>query len=226
YTPKAATSDTLISTTNMASYVTSSPNGARHSAVYPIISTDSKPYPQQFYATPSAIMPPSTTATSYLPPLTLASSFDQSLLMAAQTSILPQDNHPTYVTNSQEGRNILSTTAPATGSGSTNSQIPLKDANGRFPCLHCTKTFKQKRYLARHMLRHTGDRPYTCVLCQHTFSRSDILKRHFRECSIRRGNPTGATHLSHSRASQAYRNKKVQPRQNAVRRRGNISQLS
>lgn len=39
-----------------------------------------------------------------------------------------------------------------------------------------------------------------CVLCKDTFSRSDILKRHFQKCSIRRGNPTGATHLSHPHA--------------------------
>lgn len=39
-----------------------------------------------------------------------------------------------------------------------------------------------------------------CILCRDTFSRSDILKRHFQKCSIRRGNPTGASHLSHSQA--------------------------
>lgn len=39
-----------------------------------------------------------------------------------------------------------------------------------------------------------------CVLCKDTFSRSDILKRHFQKCSLRRGNPTGATHLSHPQA--------------------------
>ena len=46
----------------------------------------------------------------------------------------------------------------------------------------------------------TGDRPYMCVLCRDTFSRSDILKRHFQKCSLRRGNPSGATHLSHPSA--------------------------
>src|SRR5271167_666765 len=53
----------------------------------------------------------------------------------------------------------------------------------------------------------TGDRPYMCVLCNDTFSRSDILKRHFQKCSVRRGNPTGASHLSnpaaHLKKSQA-----------------------
>lgn len=39
-----------------------------------------------------------------------------------------------------------------------------------------------------------------CVLCKDTFSRSDILKRHFQKCSLRRGNPTGASHLSHPHA--------------------------
>jgi hypothetical protein len=46
----------------------------------------------------------------------------------------------------------------------------------------------------------TGDRPYMCVLCKDTFSRSDILKRHFQKCSLRRGNPTGVSHLSHPQA--------------------------
>ena len=39
-----------------------------------------------------------------------------------------------------------------------------------------------------------------CVLCKDTFSRSDILKRHFQKCSLRRGNPTGVSHLSHPHA--------------------------
>lgn len=46
----------------------------------------------------------------------------------------------------------------------------------------------------------TGERPYQCCLCQETFCRSDILKRHFTKCSLRRGNPTGATHLTHAQA--------------------------
>lgn len=48
-------------------------------------------------------------------------------------------------------------------------------------------------------------RPYTCGLCKDTFSRSDILKRHFQKCSVRRGNPSGESHLSHSRANKKSR---------------------
>src|ERR1700760_4927781 len=53
----------------------------------------------------------------------------------------------------------------------------------------------------------TGDRPYMCVLCNDTFSRSDILKRHFQKCSIRRGNPTGANHLAHQRRNTGNGNR-------------------
>ena len=52
-----------------------------------------------------------------------------------------------------------------------------------------------------------------CVLCKDTFSRSDILKRHFQKCSLRRGNPTGASHLSHS---QAYLKKSQQRPQKSL----------
>lgn len=52
------------------------------------------------------------------------------------------------------------------------------------------------------LLSDTGVRPYSCGLCRETFSRSDILKRHFQKCSVRRGNPTGQTHLSYSRAAK------------------------
>ena len=55
-----------------------------------------------------------------------------------------------------------------------------------------------------------------CILCKDTFSRSDILKRHFQKCSIRRGNPTGATHLSYSHSHL----KKQQQQQNAKKQAG------
>ncbi|KAJ5907562.1 hypothetical protein N7495_000244 [Penicillium taxi] len=113
----------------------------------------------------------------------------------------------TQVVGSQGRRGILPSVpgraTPVTNgvNGSAkNTTIPAKDADGKFPCPHCNKTYLHAKHLKRHLLRHTGDRPYMCVLCKDTFSRSDILKRHFQKCSIRRGNPTGATHLSHPQA--------------------------
>jgi len=143
--------------------------------------------------------------------------------MGHQPSLLQDTDQPTHVVGSQGRRGILPSApgrpAAPTGTGaSKNAVIPQKDADGKFPCPHCTKTYLHAKHLKRHLLRRkfnifyllpfdtltawldTGDRPYMCVLCRDTFSRSDILKRHFQKCSIRRGNPTGASHLSHPQA--------------------------
>ncbi|KAL6860134.1 hypothetical protein ACO1O0_004160 [Amphichorda felina] len=128
-----------------------------------------------------------------------------SSLMQPQ-SMVHEGEQPTHVVGSQGRRGILPSApgrpaAPAAGTGAPKSTvIPVKDADGKFPCPHCTKTYLHAKHLKRHLLRHTGDRPYMCVLCRDTFSRSDILKRHFQKCSIRRGNPTGVSHLSHPQA--------------------------
>lgn len=132
---------------------------------------------------------------------------------------LPDGDQPTHVVGSQGRRGILPSApgrpaAPQAGTAAAkNTVIPVKDADGKFPCPHCTKTYLHAKHLKRHLLRHTGDRPYMCVLCRDTFSRSDILKRHFQKCSIRRGNPTGASHLSHP---QAHVKKNQQAQQKAA----------
>ncbi|KAL2753425.1 hypothetical protein ACRALDRAFT_2029265 [Sodiomyces alcalophilus JCM 7366] len=139
---------------------------------------------------------------------------------------LPDGDQPTHVVGSQGRRGILPSApgrpaAPQAGTaGAKNTVIPVKDADGKFPCPHCTKTYLHAKHLKRHLLRHTGDRPYMCVLCRDTFSRSDILKRHFQKCSIRRGNPTGASHLSHPQA-HVKKNAAAQQKAAALAQEGN-----
>ncbi|RMJ14093.1 hypothetical protein CDV36_006239 [Fusarium kuroshium] len=185
--------------------------------------------PPQAYGT-SAMMPQATTTASHPQPIApapaggrgppvlrpmppggimsqpgVSSPYGPSSLMQPNP-VLQEGDQPTHVVGSQGRRGILPSApgrpaAPAAGTGGTkNTVIPVKDADGKFPCPHCTKTYLHAKHLKRHLLRHTGDRPYMCVLCRDTFSRSDILKRHFQKCSIRRGNPTGASHLSHPQA--------------------------
>ncbi|KAI0478815.1 hypothetical protein GGR56DRAFT_672806 [Xylariaceae sp. FL0804] len=185
--------------------------------------------PQQGYPTTSSMMPQTSVAASHPQPIApapaaarppvlrpmpaggvmpqsgLPSPYSGSPMMPQHQSLLQDSDQPTHVVGSQGRRGILPSApgrpAAPTGSGaSKNTVIPQKDADGKFPCPHCTKTYLHAKHLKRHLLRHTGDRPYMCVLCRDTFSRSDILKRHFQKCSIRRGNPTGASHLSHPQA--------------------------
>lgn len=144
----------------------------------------------------------------YTSPLTPFPAFNPATPMPGQPPhqyIPSQEPEPIHVVGSQGRRGILPSVpgrppvSNSVASAAAKSMIPQKDEEGKFPCPHCHKTYLHAKHLKRHLLRHTGDRPYTCHLCKDTFSRSDILKRHFQKCSIRRGNPTGANHLAGQR---------------------------
>ena len=48
-----------------------------------------------------------------------------------------------------------------------------------FPCTQCSKEFKQKDKLLRHIQSvHTPIKPYSCEFCNMAFSRKDELCRH------------------------------------------------
>jgi hypothetical protein len=64
-----------------------------------------------------------------------------------------------------------------------------------------------------------------CVLCHDTFSRSDILKRHYIKCSVRRGNPTGASHLSHPQA-HVKKNAAAAAQQKAMGTEGDVNNVN
>lgn len=49
-------------------------------------------------------------------------------------------------------------------------------------CDYCQKTCKIKTDLIRHMLIHSGKKPYKCNYCQKTFAQSSNKNRHERKC--------------------------------------------
>ena len=64
---------------------------------------------------------------------------------------------PTHVVGSQGRRGILPS-APGRppvqqSNGGKPTLIPTKDADGKFPCPHCTKTYLHAKHLKRHLLR-------------------------------------------------------------------------
>jgi len=47
-----------------------------------------------------------------------------------------------------------------------------------FECQFCGKFFKQKAVLARHVRRHTGEKPFKCTVCPLAFPRKSTLTYH------------------------------------------------
>lgn len=137
--------------------------------------------PQHGYGTTSSMMPQSSVAQSHPQPIApapatrppvlrpmpaggvmpqsgMSSPYGQSPLMPQQQSILQDQEQPTHVVGSQGRRGILPSApgrpAAPTGAGAAkNTVIPQKDADGKFPCPHCTKTYLHAKHLKRHLLR-------------------------------------------------------------------------
>jgi len=140
-------------------------------------------YPQQQYRTSASMLPHSSAAMSHpqaiapapaqnrnmpqplrpMPPNGLHNGMQQSMQSPygqnnnfMQSGMMDTNEPPTHVVGSQGRRGILPSAPgrPAVGPGSTkNALIPPKDADGKFPCPHCTKTYLHAKHLKRHLLR-------------------------------------------------------------------------
>jgi hypothetical protein len=178
HTPRTpATPNTPGSANTMGNF----PQIGGQSRGYQMMPSNNYQQPPQPYRTSSSMMPQSSTAMSHPQPIAPApaqsrlpqtlrpmppnglqhlggmpSSYGQNNMMQLQ-----EMEPPTHVVGSQGRRGILPS-APgrpavtATGTGSTkNAMIPAKDADGKFPCPHCTKTYLHAKHLKRHLLRRT-----------------------------------------------------------------------
>ena len=52
--------------------------------------------------------------------------------------------------------------------------VPVRIGHGQFACPFCRKIMKSSHNMKRHILTHTGERPFECVHCEKSF----ILKHH------------------------------------------------
>ncbi|KAI7882683.1 hypothetical protein K492DRAFT_176171 [Lichtheimia hyalospora FSU 10163] len=73
---------------------------------------------------------------------------------------------------------ITTTTTTTTDTTSTNTM--RHDDSRPFACPMCSRAFKRKHDLQRHVRVHTGAKPYACLCCKKAFARTDALKRHLR----------------------------------------------
>lgn len=115
------------------------------------------PAPVQGGRTPQALRPMPPNGLQHMQG-GMSSPYGQSNMMP-QSSMMDNMEPPTHVVGSQGRRGILPS-APgrppvtATGAGAAkNTMIPAKDADGKFPCPHCTKTYLHAKHLKRHLLR-------------------------------------------------------------------------
>lgn len=65
-----------------------------------------------------------------------------------------------------------------TRSSSSNNNKEGNKNVGRYPCTHCSKSFDFRFKLIEHMRIHTGEKPYSCSICQKTFRIAQSLRLH------------------------------------------------
>jgi KRAB domain-containing zinc finger protein len=67
------------------------------------------------------------------------------------------------------------------GKNDLTRHILIHTGERPFICYACEKTFVQKIALTEHARIHTGERPYQCSKCDKCFTTSSVMVRHMRE---------------------------------------------
>ena len=57
---------------------------------------------------------------------------------------------------------------------------PIKMGVGQYGCPYCPEVMKAPSLIQRHILTHTGERPYTCMHCNAKFARKGNCERHIK----------------------------------------------
>ncbi|KAI9857369.1 MAG: hypothetical protein M1813_008271 [Trichoglossum hirsutum] len=106
-------------------------------------------------------------------PQSMNSQYDHSQVLSQPPLVLNQEAQPMHVVGSQGRRGILPSApgraaAVSGAGGSKNASIPVKDADGKFPCPHCHKSYLHAKHLKRHLLRREFRPPSTLVASVYT----------------------------------------------------------
>ncbi|KAL4811664.1 hypothetical protein BDW67DRAFT_189991 [Aspergillus spinulosporus] len=89
-------------------------------------------------------------------------------------------------------------------------------------CPWCSQSFSKEDHLARHIRRHTREKPFSCTVCMKSFTRYDSLLRHARSHGITLQSAPQKT----STAVESARNESVQTRELSSGSQFNTTQAS
>ena len=65
-----------------------------------------------------------------------------------------------------------------TSSGDLKKHMLVHSGDKPYPCKPCTKSFTSSGKLKKHMLIHNGEKPYPCMICPKSFTGPGSLKNH------------------------------------------------
>lgn len=117
------------------------------------------PYPQPIApAPPRERRPEYVVTTSYSPADNKTAMWPAPEGMPASPQCGPKESPRTQVVGSQGRRGILPSVPGRAAvannvNGAAKAAVPAKDADGKFPCPNCNKTYLHAKHLKRHLLR-------------------------------------------------------------------------
>ena len=56
----------------------------------------------------------------------------------------------------------------------------MQVGNAKWSCPHCPKAMKRQNDLQKHIMIHTGEKPFKCDMCDYASNRKTNLQRHKR----------------------------------------------
>ncbi|XP_066921262.1 uncharacterized protein [Clytia hemisphaerica] len=100
---------------------------------------------------------------------------EQANILTQIINATPSMTNSKWVADNTANRRTLTT---ITADTLNTKSVAGPDSNSKFHCDICLKTFVSKRNVQRHMLSHTGEKPWMCEYCFKRFRQKPHLEQH------------------------------------------------